>query len=182
MLMCITQAVNAGPRRAFAAGAGALAASFAYMLLSALGLGALLSTSKAAFEILRFAGAAYLIWLGLKTFMASTQAGDERGSQGEGSAFVQGLLVGGSNPKAILFFAAFFPQFIDPQSSFAAQFALLCATFLVADATMMTAAILGVRRFAPALRRAATRRLVNRVSGALFALLGGLLLAVRRGT
>src|SRR3954468_14843396 len=68
MLMCVTNAINHGPRPALASAAGALVASLGIMALSALGLGALLAASEAAFTVLKFAGAAYLIWLGIRTF------------------------------------------------------------------------------------------------------------------
>src|SRR5438132_3638376 len=68
MLMTLTNSVNHGPWRALASLGGALAANFAIMMLSALGLGAVLAASESAFTALKFAGAAYLIWLGVKTF------------------------------------------------------------------------------------------------------------------
>src|SRR3954468_15683104 len=111
MLMCVTNAVNHGPVRALASVAGALVASVGVMALSALGLGAVLAASEAAFTVLKVIGAAYLIWLGIRTFR-STAALQESAVPAHRSLFVQGLLVGASNPKALLFFSAFFPQFI----------------------------------------------------------------------
>src|SRR5437879_12011093 len=68
MLMCLTNAVNHGPRRALASLTGSLAANLCIMALSALGLGALLAASETAFTTLNVAGAAYLIWLRIRTF------------------------------------------------------------------------------------------------------------------
>lgn len=183
MLMTLTNAVNHGPVRALASLAGSLAATFAVMVLSALGLGALLAASEAAFTALKVAGAAYLIWLGIRTFRGGTAlpAGEAGRAPRRGSLFVQGLLVGASNPKSLLFFTAFFPQFIDPAAAFVPQFLLLSLTFVVGDFIILGLAAFGVGRVAPWLRRPPVVRAVNRVCGGLFTVLGGLLLFSRRG-
>lgn len=187
MLMCMTTALQHGPRRAMAAAGGSVTAVLATMLLSALGLGALLAASETAFWILKAAGAAYLIWLGIKTFRSQGSVFDQM-PEGATAApavparrlFVQGLIVGGSNPKAILFFTAFFPQFLDPALSFAPQFAILAATFVAFEFTVLTLCALGVARLAPVLRSGNRMRWFNRISGGLFTLMGSLLLATRR--
>jgi len=181
MLMCLTNAVNHGPWRALASLCGALAANLAIMALSALGLGALLAASEAAFTALKLAGAAYLIWLGVRTFRGGSglQLGQEHVPRRR-SLFLQGVMVGASNPKSLLFFTAFFPQFIDPAAPVAAQFALLSLTFVFGDFIVLGAGAFGVGRIAPWLRRAAVVRWINRVCGSLFAVLGGLLLLSRR--
>jgi threonine/homoserine/homoserine lactone efflux protein len=180
MLMCISNALIHGPARAMGSVAGALTASFAVMCLSALGLGALLATSVTAFTIVKVAGALYLIWLGIRTFRSREIAIDESGSGKPRSLFLQGLLVGISNPKAVLFFAAFFPQFIDAGQPFLPQFAILAITFLAGDALVMTVCAMSVGRLAPWLRSTTAVCWINRVCGGLFALLGGLLLFSRR--
>jgi threonine/homoserine/homoserine lactone efflux protein len=182
MLMTLTNSVNHGPWRALASLSGALAANLAIMMLSALGLGALLATSQAAFTTLKLVGAAYLVWLGVKTFRAggASVAIDPGLRRGDMPLFMQGVLVAASNPKSLLFFTAFFPQFIDPGSPFPAQFALLATTFVVVDLLLLGAGAFGVGRIAPWLRQSHVVRWVNRVCGGLFALLGGLLLFARR--
>ena len=180
MLMTLTNSVNHGPWRALASLAGALAANCAIMLLSALGLGALLAASEAAFTVLKVIGAAYLIWLGLRTFASGTALAGMRTAPRRHSLFVQGVLVGASNPKSLLFFTAFFPQFIDPAAPVIPQFLVLAATFVFGDLLVLGAAAFGVGRLAPWLRQAHVVRWINRVCGGLFALLGGLLLFARR--
>lgn len=181
MLMCVTNALNHGTPRALASVSGALVASFFVMGLSALGMGAVLAASETAFTVLKSAGAAYLVWLGIRTFRSgSVSPGTEATEKRTHSFFVQGLLVGGSNPKAILFFAAFFPQFIDPAAAFWPQFLLLSLTFIVFDFLVMLAASLGVGRIAPWLKQTFVVRWINRVCGGLFALMGALLLFARR--
>ena len=68
MLMCVTNAINHGPRAALLSATGSVTAALAVMLLSVLGLGALLAASEAAFTLLKTIGALYLVWLGIKTF------------------------------------------------------------------------------------------------------------------
>lgn len=187
MLMCMTTSLQHGPRKAMAAAGGSVTAVLGTMLLSALGLGALLAASETAFWVLKAAGAAYLIWLGIKTFRSQGTVFDQM-PEGATAApavpahrlFVQGLIVGGSNPKAILFFTAFFPQFLNPALSFAPQFAILAATFVAFEFTVLTLCALGVARLAPALRAGNRMRWFNRISGGLFTLMGSLLLVTRR--
>ncbi len=181
MLMCLANAVNQGPARAMTSAAGALLASLVIMSLSALGLGAVLAASEAAFTVLKVVGAAYLIWLGIKTFRSTGGLAVTAGGPSSGrSLFAQGLLVGLSNPKALLFFAAFFPQFIDPAAPVLPQFTLLALTFVAGDGLMLAACALGVGRIAPWLRRATVVSTINRLCGGLFTLMGGLLLLSRR--
>ncbi len=183
MLMCITTSLNHGPRQAVTAALGSVSAVLGIMLLSALGLGALLAASETAFTLAKVLGAAYLIWLGVKTFRSKatllvdgTEAGPVKGR----SHFLSGFLVGASNPKALLFFAAFFPQFLDPSRPFAPQFALLALTFVAFELTVLTCCSLGVARVAPLLRQSRPMRWVNRLCGGLFTLMGALLLFTRR--
>jgi threonine/homoserine/homoserine lactone efflux protein len=180
-LMCMTHAINHGPARAMASAFGALTASLAIMALSALGLGAVLAASEAAFTLLKVLGAAYLVYLGVRTFRSSgsLRASNAAAVRGR-SMYLQGLLVGASNPKALLFFAAFFPQFIDPAQPVFAQFALLSLTFVFGDFLMLTACAFGAGALAPRLRDARVVRWINHVCGGLFAAMGGLLLFARK--
>lgn len=185
MLMCMTNALNHGPRRAMTSVAGSVSAVLVVMLLSAMGLGALLAASETAFTVAKVIGAAYLIWLGIKTFRSDASALAVGGADGDAgtprrSFYLQGLLVGASNPKAVLFFAAFFPQFLNPSAPMAPQFAILALTFMAFEFAVLTACALSVSRIAPLLRRSGPVRWVNRVCGGLFTLMGGLLLLTRR--
>ena len=183
MLMCMTHAINHGPARAIASACGALSASLGIMALSALGLGAVLAASEAAFIVLKVIGAGYLVYLGIRTFRSSGGLQLAGGaSVRKGSMYWQGVLVGASNPKALLFFAAFFPQFIDPAQPVPGQFAILSLTFLLGDFLMLPACAFGVGAIAPKLRDARVVRWINRACGGLFALLGGLLLFSRKST
>lgn len=183
MLMCITTALNSGPRRAMTGVAGSIVAALCVMLLSALGLGALLAASEMAFTAAKVVGAAYLIWLGIKTFRSAGVALDTTAATEAPSGrsfFLRGFLIGASNPKALLFFAAFFPQFLNPALPFAPQFAILALTFVAFEFAVLTLYALSVSRIAPLLRASGPMRWLNRVCGGLFTLMGGLLLLTRR--
>jgi threonine/homoserine/homoserine lactone efflux protein len=186
MLMCMTNALNHGPRKAMTSVAGSVSAVLCVMVLSAMGLGALLATSEAAFTVAKVMGAAYLIYLGIKTFRSEAAVFDASAKPASAarqrSFFLRGFLVGASNPKAVLFFAAFFPQFLNPAAPFAPQFAILALTFMAFEFAVLTACALGVSRVAPLLRSSRAVRRFNRVSGGLFTLMGGLLLLTRRHT
>lgn len=183
MLMCITTALNHGPRKAVTGVAGSVTAVLGVMLLSAMGLGALLAASETAFTVAKVVGAAYLIWLGIKTFRSDAPALDTSANAEKSSGrsfFLRGFLIGASNPKALLFFAAFFPQFLNPNLPFVPQFAILALTFMACEFTVLTAYALGVSRIAPLLRQSGPVRWINRICGGLFTVMGGLLLLTRR--
>jgi threonine/homoserine/homoserine lactone efflux protein len=183
MLMCITHALNRGPRQAMTAVAGSVTAVMGVMILSALGLGALLAASDTAFTLAKVVGAAYLIWLGIKTIrspVVSLEISGTSAPQAKKSLYFQGFLVGASNPKALLFFAAFFPQFLNPAAPMLAQFSILALTFVAFEFAVLTSCALGVSRLAPLLRSATHVRWINRISGGLFTLMGAALLFTRR--
>ena len=182
MLMCMTNSINHGPRRAMTSVGGAVTAVLCVMALSAMGLGALLATSETAFTTAKVVGAAYLVWLGIKTFRSTTvlTPGSDTAEASTRSFYLQGFLVGASNPKAVLFFAAFFPQFLNPAAPIVPQFALLALTFMAFEFTVLTMCALGVARLMPLLKSSGPVRWINRVCGGLFTLMGGLLLLTRR--
>ncbi|MGQ2923022.1 MAG: LysE family translocator [Hydrogenophaga sp.] len=183
MLMCMTNALNHGPRRAMTSVAGSVSAVLVVMVLSAMGLGALLAASETAFTTAKLMGAAYLVWLGIKTFRtdASPMAVDgQAAGKPRRSFYLQGLLVGASNPKAVLFFAAFFPQFLNPAAPMVPQFTILALTFMAFEFAVLTTCALSVSRLAPLLRQSGPIRWVNRICGGFFTLMGGLLLFTRR--
>ncbi len=188
MLMSITNAARHGTKRALVSSAGSVTAVLGIMLLSSMGLGALLAASDTAFTVLKVLGAGYLIFLGISSFRhadravfaVANDAIDQRSATSARALYWQGWLVGASNPKAILFFAAFFPQFINPNQSWPAQFAILAATFVVCEFSVLSLCCVFAARLAPWLRRPGRARWFNRLSGGLFAGMGALLLIVRR--
>lgn len=183
MLMCMTNALNHGARRAMGSAAGAVTAVLGVMLLSAMGLGALLAASETAFTTVKILGASYLIWLGIKTWRSAAPTINLHGKPGAGarrSFYLQGLMVGASNPKAVLFFAAFFPQFLNPEAPIAPQFAILALTFVALEFSTLSLCSVAVARLAPLIESSGPVRLINRVCGGLFTALGAALLLTRR--
>jgi threonine/homoserine/homoserine lactone efflux protein len=185
MLMCMTTSLNGHRSSALASAVGSISAVLGIMTLSALGLGALLAASEIAFTLVKVIGALYLIWLGVKTFRSKAEAVEIRGAATHSGRrlranYVRGLLVGSSNPKAILFFTAFFPQFLNPAEPLIPQYAILALTFIACEFSVLAMCACGVAALAPVLRSSWHMRWINRVAGGLFATMGTLLLFSRR--
>jgi homoserine/homoserine lactone efflux protein len=144
-----------------------------------IGLASLIETMGHWFDWLRLAGAAYLIWLGWKMIRASGETVDGAPPQvPRGGFVVQGCLVALSNPKTLLFFGAFFPQFIDPSRDYIVQIAIMGVTAMVISAISDSAYALASGRAGRALS-ARRVRLLSRLSGG-FLIGGGVWLAVSR--
>lgn len=138
IILVVSQAIAHGRTSVIPLVAGVLAGDFTAMTLSLLGLGAVLSTSATLFVILKWIGALYLIYLGLKLWRTAPDSGAVAVAAREasaGSLFKDAYIVTALNPKSIAFFVAFLPQFINHQASTSPQFLILGTTFL----TMATA-------------------------------------------
>ncbi|BAL26157.1 homoserine/homoserine lactone efflux protein [Azoarcus sp. KH32C] len=149
-----------------------------------LGLGALLAASSLAFTALKLAGAAYLIWLGVKKWRSSVVAGEDARSDAAGDArgghYVQGLLVNLSNPKAIVFMVALVPQFIDPAAPQLPQFAIIALTMATVDTMVMSGYALLAGRCRGWLNNPRALRAQHRMFGGMFVAAGSLLAASSR--
>lgn len=134
--LVIANSLTHGTRTGLTTVGGAQAAVVIQLIVVALGLTSIMGVMAEWFDWLRWLGAAYLIWLGIQKWRAKPLLPEERPSgNARGSAvFWQGFLVAMTNPKLLLFLAAFFPQFMDPAAPAGPQLALLCPTFLVVAA------------------------------------------------
>ncbi len=133
VLLVVSYALGQGWRAALPMAIGVALGDFTAMSLSVLGIGALLMASATIFTLVKWIGAGYLVYLGIKLFRAGGHLSAEP-KTGASSALRMGLhawLVTSLNPKGILFFVAFFPQFVDPHAPFWPQVLTLQATFLV---------------------------------------------------
>ncbi|MCC4115448.1 homoserine/homoserine lactone efflux protein [Aromatoleum toluclasticum] len=146
-----------------------------------LGLGAVLAASATAFLVVKIAGAAYLIWLGVRKWRApvelledGAEARDARGM------YLQGVLVNLTNPKAIVFMVALVPQFIDPQLPQWPQFFIIAATMVGTDMIVMSCYALLAGRCRRWLRSPRMMKAQNRVFGGMFVAAGSLLAASSR--
>ena len=180
--------MSTGLRYGYAAALRAIAGLQLALLLQlcvvALGLGAVLATSEAAFAVVKFAGAAYLIWLGVQKWRSPPEpiGGDGEGLrvQSRRQLYAQGILVNLTNPKAIVFIAALVPQFIVPDRPQWPQFAIIGATMVAVDMMVMSCYALLATRFRPLLRNPRLLRLQNRIFGGLFVGAGAMLAASSR--
>ncbi|WP_420137067.1 LysE family translocator [Sphingomonas sp.] len=173
MLHVLTRSVEMGLRRSMAAMAGCLLAVVSVLAASAAGVTTLLLALPGAFEVLRYAGVAYLLFLGVKAWRADSAPidvgdGDLRPSLSRLAVFRGGFMIGISNPKLILFAAAFLPQFVDPTRPQAPQFAIMVLTFAVVEAFWYGIYGVGGRSLSRFLGKPATKRAFNRVTGAIF--------------
>lgn len=133
ILLVVSYALGQGWRTAFPMAVGVALGDFTAMTLSMLGIGALLAASATIFTFVKWIGAAYLIWLGIKLFRAggAMSAQARREHVRPVRMLMHAWLVTALNPKSITFFVAFLPQFLDPHGDFLTQMLIFEATFLV---------------------------------------------------
>ncbi|WP_440979240.1 LysE family translocator [Sphingomonas pseudosanguinis] len=184
MLHILTRSVDMGLKRSVAAMAGCLFAVVLVLAASAAGLTTLLLALPGAFEVIRYAGVAYLLYLGIKAWRADIAPLDVSEavlprSLSRTALFRGGFLIGISNPKLILFAVAFLPQFINPTRAQVPQFATLVATFAVIEAFWYGVYALGGRSLSRYLAKPAVKRAFNRMTGAIFVGFGLALLRVK---
>lgn len=133
VLLVVSYALGQGWRTALPMAVGVALGDFTAMTLSMLGLGALLATSATLFTVLKWAGAAYLVYLGIKLWRAGDKLHAAPRTDAASAAAMLGhaWLVTALNPKSITFFVAFLPTFLDPQADFLTQMLVFETTFLV---------------------------------------------------
>jgi homoserine/homoserine lactone efflux protein len=168
-LLALTHGAIHGRRKALFTISGGVLGFVILIGLSLFGIGALLQASIVWLTVLKWVGGAYLVWLGIQLWrapamdMRTANGGDER----PGSAlFKEGLLSAVTNPKALLFFAAFLPQFIDPDRNLVVQFAVMAGTFGVIEFLYELLVANAAHRISPLLRRIG--RPFNRACGGIF--------------
>lgn len=140
MLFLVARGISGGRRIGAVSALGIEAANALYVVATALGLTALLATSALAFATIRYAGAAYLVYLGVRTIRGRREgaaASPARPVAGLGRSWAQGFLVGIGNPKAALFFLAFFPQFLHPEAGSVVLQVLVLGAILVVIGTVL---------------------------------------------
>ena len=183
VLYVTTRSIRFGFGAAMTGMSGCLLALSVILVASVAGVSAFMLAVPAAFTALKYAGAAYLIFLGIQTWRAPvvSLAADmsSREIPSRFALFRGGFLCGISNPKLLVFAAAFFPQFIAQDAPWAPQFALLVATFLAVESFFYVTYALTRRRLASRLMESTWQRRINRISGVIFAGFGGALLRYR---
>lgn len=173
VLLVISYALGHGRKVAFATVAGVTLGDFTAMTASMLGLGALLAASASIFTVLKWAGAAYLVYLGIKLWRAPVAESDDAEHVADlpkerpGRIFAHAYLVTALNPKSLIFFVAFLPQFLDANRPVAIQLAIFEATFLVLAAANASLYALLAAMARRQIRQSRVQRIVNRTGGSL---------------
>src|SRR5262245_41439252 len=177
--LIVANSLTHGTRAGLANVAGTQAGLAVFVGVLVIGLASVIETMGVWFDWIRFLGAAYLVYIGIKMFRASGRLDDPGATpKPRGGFFLQGLLVMLSNPKVLVFFGAFIPQFVDPNGDYVAQVILLGATAMaIAAITDGGYAILTGR--ARSLLTNARVKLISKVSG-VFLVGGGVWLALTR--
>jgi threonine/homoserine/homoserine lactone efflux protein len=180
-LLMISNSVANGFRRALATAAGDLTANLLQMLAAGLGLGALVLASGSAFSAVKWAGVIYLVLMGVQMIR-----GRGRRELTPGATvclrrlWTQGFVTSASNPKAVVFFAALFPQFIDTGLAFWPQFAILAATYLVLDGVFLSV-YGGASRWVTVQLTGPAKAWLDRVAGT-FLIVAAILLGLKKVT
>ncbi|WP_446904643.1 LysE family translocator [Burkholderia sp. YIM B11467] len=184
VLLALTNGSRYGVRRAAWGFAGAMLSDFVLIVAVALGLGALLMASAFWFSVVKWLGAAYLAYVGIR-LLTSKGSLDVAAAHGgaaperNASIFAKSFLTAVTNPKGYLFFSAFLPQFLDPSTPLAPQYVALAVTFALLDGVVMFGyALLGAR--AVRLLKRAGALWLERTCGAMLLALAGSLALYRR--
>lgn len=189
VLLMISTGLRSGSRAALIVVAGIMVASFVYLAVAAGGVIAVVSASPTLFAVIRYAGAAYLIYLGLRLLITALRPTvDATAASGRslaqpppgGQIFWQGFATHISNPKAVLFWTAVLPQFIDPTAPVTTQVVTLGLLGMLIDAVVLAAFGLSAAAVRHSLLTAALARWLDLAAGIVFTVLGVMLALMHR--
>ncbi|WP_226621911.1 LysE family translocator [Alloyangia pacifica] len=182
VLLVLSYALSKGRSVALASAAGVALGDFTAMTLSLAGLGALVLASATAFTVLKWIGALYLVWMGVKLLRSAPGAGlaVPRGEVSARGVFGHAAAVTALNPKSIAFFIAFVPQFVDTGAPLLPQFALLVATFVTLAALNVLAYALAADRLRRLIGRPSVLAWLTRAGGVALIAMGALTATLRR--
>ena len=172
--LVLRTAAAGSPRRAALAGLGIVTGCLVWALIVALGLGALLAASKAAYTILRWVGAVYLLWIGYKMLRYPRRMYliTEGKHQARGAAFLTGALTNLLNPKVGIFYVSFLPQFVPPNVSIGPYIVLLGAIHALLGMIWFASLILATRPIASWLSKPVVVQACDRLTGSVFVAFG----------
>jgi threonine/homoserine/homoserine lactone efflux protein len=180
MALVAQQVLMRGRRAGLLAVAGIVTGSGVQAAAAIVGLSALLAASEPAFVAVEVAGAMYLLWLGAQTLWRARRTGPaalytesaEPGAPSGWRSYRSGLLTNLLNPKIVVFYVTFLPQFVDPGPGAGARTGLLAAVFLVTASTWLLLYVVLLQRLRGVLSRAAVRRRVEQITGVVLVGLG----------
>tara|TARA_R110001583_G_scaffold12102_3_gene53900 strand:+ start:69 stop:683 length:615 start_codon:yes stop_codon:yes gene_type:complete len=171
VILAASNGVNFGRKRALAGVFGHVCAVMILALISASGLGVILMTSDIAFSVIKYIGAGYLVYIGIAIWRSKGSwafADNKQQIPAKRALFKQSLLLGLSNPKALVFFSALFPQFIEPSQAILPQFLLLAGTSLCNAFIFTSVYVLVAFRFRQYFLSAIGQRWVGKTTGGIF--------------
>lgn len=184
VLLVLAYAVSQGRRIAVPTALGVASGDFIAMTASLAGLGALVLTSAAVFTVLKWVGAVYLVWLGVRMILGAKHTALDlvapQGRLGPRRAYANAALVTALNPKSIVFFIAFVPQFLDPARPLLGQATVLSATFVGLAAFNALIYALLADRMRSAIREPGVIAWLTRAGGGALVAMGVLTASVRR--
>jgi homoserine/homoserine lactone efflux protein len=184
VLLVVAQGLSRGRIAALWSSIGILAGNAFYFLISATGLGAILLASYSLFSLIKWIGAGYLVWLGIVTiFSRSSVASAPRANAlavSSARMTFNGFILQASNPKALIFFAALLPQFIDPRASVAIQVAMLAATSITIEFFVLLAYGTAAGRLTHLATRPRFAQATNTAAGAMLIAAGAGMATIRR--
>ena len=184
VLFVLSSALRAGARKSVGSILGILSANTVYFALSASGLGALLISSYRVFFLVKWIGAGYLVYLGASTILGRNEvlpAGGPVGARASAMRlFRDGFVLQMSNPKAIVFFSAILPQFIDPRRAVLSQIVVLGLTSVICEFAVLSSYGLAAARASLLARQPRYAKWTNGVAGSLLIGAGAGLAALRR--
>lgn len=187
-MLVIRSVLGRGQRAGFLTAFGICCGLFVHATLSAIGLSLILVRSAAAFEIVKFAGVAYLVWLGAQSLSrgmrgaehASTLLGPTPAQRSRTRAFMEGLLTNVLNPKVAIFYVAFLPQFITPDDAVFAMSILLAAIHFVLGIVWLSLVSVMLGRLRAVLTKPVVQRRLEACTGAILIAFGVRLAMERR--
>ncbi len=175
--------LNHGFKRGYLTTIGLVLGIWTQLVVVGVGLGAVVAASSTAFQIVKWGGVAYLIWLGIQQWRAPVQslaAVRESGQASVRSLILRGWAVNAVNPKGTVFLLAVVPQFMDLNQSLLVQYLIIGLTLGFTDLVVMAGYTALAARVLAALKSTAQMRLMNRVFGGLFVLAGVFLATFKR--
>ncbi len=183
VLLTVAHSISYGWKRGIVTVAGATLGIAVQLIIAAIGLASLLNVVAHAFEWLRWIGAVYLIYLGIRQWRSANEPLEtETSSSGSTkNLFFQGLIITIFNPKSLIFIAAFLPQFINTTNPIGLQFVIIVPTFLLITFTVTSVWALVAGKASRLLRSRRAVKTVSRTSGGLMVAAGVGLAAARRG-
>ncbi len=175
-LLTVARATSSGTKVGLATGAGIAAGDVIHTIMATIGISAIIAASATLFSLIKFAGAAYLIYLGLRAFLAKAPADLSAGQvpMTASGAFWQAIIAEVLNPKTALFFLAFLPQFVDPAAGHVmVQLSILGAVFVTLGLVSTVVFAFGAGGLGAMLRRyPAVQRWQGKVVGSIYCALG----------